>query len=87
MVGNKITALALAAALLLSPALAVAQDSGEAAGEEGIDTPFGKASPVLVGGAVVGAIIGLTIALDDDDDDDEGTGATGTGGTGASGTQ
>ena len=52
-----------------------------------ISTPFGAASPVVVGGVVLGAVIGLTIALDDNGDNDEATGATGTGGTGAGGTQ
>jgi hypothetical protein len=88
MVGHKIKALALAAAIVLAPALAIAQEEGAAAGEEGlISTPFGAASPVVVGGVVLGAVIGLTIALDDNGDNDEATGATGTGGTGAGGTQ
>lgn len=51
-----------------------------------INTPFGAASPVVVGGVVLGAVIGLTIALDDNGDSDEARGATGAGGTGAGGT-
>jgi hypothetical protein len=88
MVGKKITALALASALVLSPALAIAQEeSGEAAGENVINTPFGEVSPVVAGAIAVAAAIGLGIGLSSNNNNNEGTGATGTGGTGAGGTQ
>jgi hypothetical protein len=86
MVGKKITTLALAAALALSPTLAFAQEeaTGGAAGQDPIVTPFGEVSPLVAGVVVVGAIVGLTIALSGDNNNFA-TGTTGTGGTGGTG--
>ncbi|MEX2650781.1 MAG: hypothetical protein WD673_17385 [Alphaproteobacteria bacterium] len=83
MVGKKITALALAAALALSPTLAFAQEeaTGGAAGQEGIATPFGEVSPLVAGIVVVGAIVGLAVGLSSNNNNN----ATGTGGTGGTG--
>lgn len=89
MLGKKFTALALAAALALSPTFAMAQEeTGTAAGEEGLATPFGTVSPVVAGVIVVAAIVGIAIAVSSDDKNDDATGTTGTSGTsGTSGTQ
>ena len=84
MVGKKITALALAAALALSPTLAFAQEeaTGGAAGQEGIATPFGEVSPLVAGVVVVGAIVGLAVGLSSNNNNNFTTGTGGTGGTG-----
>ncbi len=65
MVGRKITALALGAALALSPTLAFAQEeaTGGAAGQEDVETPFGDVSPVVIGAVVIGAIVGIALGL------------------------
>ena len=86
MIDKKITALALATVLALTPGVVFAQEETGEAAEEGIDLgPFGTVSPVVAGvAAVVAAAIGIGVAVSGGGGKNEvGTGGTG----GTSGTQ
>jgi hypothetical protein len=77
MIAKRITAAVLASALLLSPVGAMAQEEGGAA-DEGVETPFGNVSPVVLGVVAAALTLGIVLAVTGGDNDNATTTATST---------